>query len=91
MRYRKKPVEIEAMLWPGKLDTDFNNWLTEKESSSTYIKFLTEDALGSLVIPTLEGSMEAEPGDYVIRGIKGELYPCKPQIFKMSYEKVKDE
>lgn len=45
-------------------------------------------SLGTLDIPTLEGTMTAQPGDYIIRGVKGEYYPCKPDIFEAIYERV---
>ena len=44
-----------------------------------------------VLIETLEGTMKANPGDYIIRGIKGELYPCKPDIFKETYEKIQEK
>lgn len=43
-----------------------------------------------IVIPTLEGSMRALPGDYIIRGVQGEFYPCKPDIFEQTYERVEE-
>jgi hypothetical protein len=45
---------------------------------------------GSAFIPTLEGLMQAKPGDYIIKGVKGEIYPCKPDIFELTYEPVND-
>jgi hypothetical protein len=76
--YTKKPVTIEAVLYrlgeyPSELDADV---------SSGRIRFL-EDGLA--LIDTLEGSMTASPGDWIIRGVKGELYPCKPDIFEATY------
>ena len=44
-----------------------------------------------VLIETLEGTMKADKGDWIIRGVKGELYPCKPDVFKMTYEKVDEE
>ena len=77
MRYRKKPVEIEAI--------QYNN--NKAEIEEFVGKELKEDS-GSLVISTLEGDMKAMPGDYIIRGVSGEYYPCKPDIFEMTYEEV---
>jgi len=78
--FRKKPVVIEA--WrnvPGISDM-FPDWM--KAGSIT----ASDD--GSLNIVTLEGVMRADPGDWIIRGVKGELYPCKPDIFAATYEPV---
>ncbi|MGV9579735.1 hypothetical protein ACWDRZ_24085 [Streptomyces sp. NPDC003509] len=74
-RYRKKPVEIEAVQFTGNFD--------ELE------KFVGGDAEfrdGQMVIATLEGAMHVSPNDWVIRGVKGEFYPCKPDIFAATYE-----
>lgn len=92
MKYRKKPVVIEAIQWTGLnleeikafaggsliydiLDTA---WEVGKGRPHVFIK-----------IKTLEGDMTASEGDYIIRGVSGELYPCKPDIFKKTYEVVK--
>jgi len=81
MKYRKKPVVIEAFKW----QTDqVPKWW--KEAKGILIDLET----GSAIIPTLEGEHEARVGDYIIQGVKGELYPCKPDIFEMTYEKVED-
>jgi hypothetical protein len=85
MKFRKRPVVIEAEQWfPGKniegvREVDIGNtigWITGK-----CIKGF---------ISTLEGEMMAEPGDWIITGIKGERYPCKPDIFEQTYEKVEE-
>lgn len=78
MQYRKKPVVIEAM---GPLDWD--NHLAIQEWCGGYA-----DALNWVIIPTLEGTMRADPGDWIIRGVKGEFYPCKPDIFAETYDRV---
>ncbi len=75
MKYRKKPVVIEAWQWgSGAVPVDI----------LAQIDFGKEGA----VIPTLEGEMKIRQGDYIIQGIKGELYPCKPDIFEATYEPV---
>lgn len=81
-RFRKKPVVIEAMLYPG---------LRELADALPVLAWL--DAHGvkhvhdkGLVIQTLEGDMRADPGDWVIKGVQGEFYPCKPDIFEATYE-----
>lgn len=75
MRYRKKPVVIDAVLWDGKLTT-VEPLLAGSSNPSV------EQDLGdpALLIPTLEGTMRAEVGDWIIRGVKGELYPCKDDM-----------
>jgi hypothetical protein len=79
MKYRKKPVEIEAIQ------------LTE-ENLDKIMEFcgdkIKSHPLTGVVIETLEGNMTADKGDYIIKGIKGEFYPCKPDIFELTYEKV---
>lgn len=80
-KYRKKPVMIDAMQYDGQLDG------YEKICEWAYpIEIIARD--GNLIIPTLEGEMRAGQGDFIIQGVKGELYPCKPDIFEMIYEKV---
>ena len=78
--YRKKPVVIEAKLWDGSLiqARHIENW------SGDAVKM----AYTELRIKTLEGEMAAQPGDWIIKGVKGEFYPCKPDIFEATYEPV---
>ena len=89
MKYRKKPIEIEAMELTG---------LTIKEVDPV-MHFCGESALytpksgngkASLVIETLEGPLNAQKGDMIIKGIQGEFYPCKPDIFDQTYDLVKE-
>lgn len=81
MKYRKKPVVIEAVQWDGKLQT------IEKLLEGSTCKSVEQDLCDpALVIETMEGKMRAEVGDWIIRGVKGELYPCKPDIFVATYE-----
>ena len=81
MKYRKKPVEIEAVQWKGSNFIEIDNFIT--------IEHETYPSQGIVKIPTLEGTMEASEGDYIIKGVNGEFYPCKPDIFEKTYEKVK--
>ena len=82
--YRKKPVEIQAMVWTGDNYNAIKKWAGDNVS-------LDGD---ELVIVTLEDGSKGQAkhvatvGDYVIRGVKGEFYFCKPDIFKETYEKV---
>lgn len=95
-RYRKKPVEIEA--WPVdylnhqaandwsmlpatiQMAYELGGWVFGAES---------EDGRRGIYVPTLEGSLFAAPGDWIIQGVKGEFYPCKPDIFEATYEEVR--
>lgn len=85
MKYRKKPIVVEAFRWGYEKEPE---WFTEKEG--TYITVLSDDRQSreELLIPTIEGTMHAKIGDYIIRGIKGEIYPCDSLIFSMTYERV---
>jgi len=78
--YRKKPVVIEAIQWTGD-----NFGVVGKFSESIFGPYGKES---HLEINTLEGRMKADVGDWIIRGIKGEIYPCKPDIFEQTYEPV---
>ena len=88
-KYRKKPVVIEAMRFVTSsysAMTEVARWcggLICSEAKSDWT-----DAAYWLDIPTLEGVMKASPGDYIIRGVRGEFYPCKPNIFEDTYEVV---
>lgn len=87
MKFRKKPVVIEAVQYqPNNQDVYY--FMKETEE---YILNNTFQIIGdNLHITTLEGVMTASPGDWIIRGVKGEYYPCKPDIFETTYEKVED-
>lgn len=79
-KYRKKPVVIEAIQWNG--SNVFEIW---NDFEDIPIRLKEE---GTLLISTLEGDHIASIGDYIIKGIKGEFYPCKPDIFEETYEEV---
>lgn len=75
MKYIKKPVEVEAVQWNG-------------ENTEEILEFTNRTAKlenGEMKIATLEGTMTVNVGDYIIKGVKGEVYPCKPDIFKATY------
>lgn len=82
-KYRKKPVVIEAMQVIDDLANHVavGQWITDNGGEA-----IIPWPDPWLVIRTLEGDMRAEIGDYVIRGVKGEFYPCKPEIFAATYE-----
>lgn len=80
--YRKKPVVIEAFLWTGDADqAEDPVWIVEAIKTGKVI--IVEDILQ---IETLEGVMQAQKGDWIIKGVQGEIYPCKPDIFEATYE-----
>lgn len=83
MKYRKKPVVIEAIQYDSTVGIGalIINWARPQIIRLTH---------RGLEIPTLEGVMLADRGDYIIKGVKGEFYPCKPDIFEATYEAVKD-
>lgn len=83
MKYRKKPVVIEAMQWTGDNINDIWEWV-----GAGAIYGPTEANPDWLRIITMEGEMRADLYDWIIRGVKGELYPCKPDIFDATYEPV---
>ena len=77
MKYRKKPVVIEAVQWDG------TNWFEIRETFGGDSVALTVEG----TIFTLEGEMTASVGDWIIEGVQGELYPCKSDIFEATYDK----
>lgn len=79
MKFRKKPVVIEAVKWIGENIDEVRMLDGERGISMNG---------NSLIIHTLEGQMEAKLGDWIIKGIVGEIYPCKPDIFEKTYEPV---
>ena len=90
MKYIKKPVEVEAFEFNGTHDS-----VRGRIPSSKYVFNPCEQVNGTmhkpfLVIDTLEGKMIASVGDYIIKGIQGEIYPIKADIFKKTYDKVLD-
>ena len=80
-RFRKRPVEIDAHPLP--LGGDMPSWLSMAVASGR-VRAHGEGAK----IETLEGLLTAAPGDWIIRGVKGELYSCKPDVFALTYEAV---
>ena len=89
MKYRKKPVVIEAYQF-NKWDlNDFPKWLYDEIMSNNISANISIfPKAPSLKIKTLEGIMEAGIGWWIIKGIKGEIYACEPEIFELTYEKV---
>jgi len=86
MHYRKKPVIVEAFELEGGKTASLPRWILESDAVC-----FSQDAAGNLIalrIETLEGTMFARSGDWIIWGVKGEIYPCKPDIFAATYEKA---
>ncbi|MBM3967690.1 MAG: hypothetical protein FJ308_21935 [Planctomycetes bacterium] len=81
MKFRKKPVVIDA--W--KIEPSFHEGELAQAVVDGKLKYCED---GSVLIATLEGTMQGLPGDWIIRGVNGEYYPCKPDIFAKTYEAV---
>ena len=95
-KYRKKPVTVEAVQLNNLNASNITHWIGKDkaklnlESEAAY-QVGKAPPVFSVTIKTLEGDMKAIPGDYVIKGVNGEFYPCKPDIFDKTYEEVNDE
>ena len=87
-RYRKCPVEVEAHNWYRDGWLNAPDWYKAAEAKGTIRRCLEQHEC--LEITTLEGTMIARPHDWIIRGVKGELYPCRPDIFAETYELVEE-
>lgn len=91
-RYRKKPVVIEAMHLTDDTDIDVVTWLEDNGVDFLAVAvYGAEDCLSGIDLPTMEGTMRADIGDWIIKGVQGEFYPCKPDIFDATYEEVFDD
>lgn len=109
LKFRKKPVEVEAVQWEpsDEASAAIREWAEPAVAviDTDHIRHLWELDGGCYILPsgktvwapygqrclivaTLEGEMIATPGDYIIRGVQGEFYPCKPDIFAATYEEV---
>ena len=82
-KFVKKPVVIEACQFDGANITEVENFVGKKLPT-----VISSDEDTQLVVSTLEGDMKASKGDWVIKGVNGEFYPCKPDIFEQTYELV---
>ena len=92
-KYRKKPLEIEAIQWTGFNDQEIENFIGKNligygDNLVAYYPKNNQYRSKLMYIQTLEGVMTASVDDYIIKGIKGEFYPCKPKIFEEIYELV---
>lgn len=93
MKARKKPVVVETLQWTGNNHREMFDFLTDYQKQSEFITaygdtfYIDHNKVkGGLIIRTLEGEHIAEICDYIIRGVHGEFYPCKPDIFEKTYE-----
>jgi hypothetical protein len=89
MKYRKKPVVIDAVVLDHE-NMHVPSWILTALhlGACTFVHDEATKKVIGMDISTLEGVMRADIGDYIIRGVKGEIYPCKPDIFHLSYEKA---
>jgi hypothetical protein len=85
-RFRKRPVVVEAMQWDGVSKGTVRNFVGPQVD----LTFGYDDRAW-MNIQTLEGPMTARAGDWIIKGVQGEFYPCKPDIFEATYEPVGDD
>lgn len=91
MKYRKKPVEIEAIQFNGFNPKEIAEFVGENCELDYYTSAYEAGQGGvkvKITIHTLEGDMNVSKGDYVIKGVNGEFYPCKPDIFEKTYDKI---
>lgn len=88
-RFRKRPVVVDAYEFHNRIGTDTRpRWIVEAAEAGMVRFTQPRDAPGYLTIKTLEGDMRANPGDWIVRGVAGEIYPVKPLIFAETYEPV---
>jgi hypothetical protein len=79
-KFVKRPIEIEAIQWKGDNDLEIRMFMNQPLNIEE----------GEVIFRTLEGLEHASVGDWIIKGIKGEFYPCKPDVFERTYEKSKE-
>jgi len=84
MKFRKKPVVIEAVQYLN--TTESITLVSDFAATEIRVDYSVDPPL--LRIHTMEGTMTASPGDWIIRGVKGEFYPCKPEVFEASYDRA---
>ncbi|WP_312284147.1 hypothetical protein [Candidatus Igneacidithiobacillus taiwanensis] len=86
-KFRKKPIVVEAFQPAMTKYKDWPLWATAAKEAEELVRITT---WGAFKLLTLEGYMPVNPGDWIIRGVKGELYPCKDEIFRQTYEEVEE-
>jgi hypothetical protein len=88
MRYRKRPLEIDAIQWTGENLEEIVEFLGGEEEARTAMTMWMDTNGTTIVLHTLEGDFDAPPGWWVIRGVKGEYYACEDSVFHASYDPV---
>lgn len=83
-KYRKKPVEVEAVQWTGENDDEISIFAGGK------VLFMWFAKRRVLLVETIDGATRAHVGDWIIKGLNDEIYPCKPDIFEKTYERVEE-
>lgn len=83
---QKKPVIVEVCQWTGANVNEITSFCGSVAHDIYQINLANMPVEYSLIIKTLEGNMRTEPGDYIIKGVHGEFYPCKPDIFRETYD-----
>ena len=95
MRYRKKPIEIDAVqIWKGLVQKPhmMPNWLADAMLTGRWYPSTSganEEEKSFFIVKTEEGKMRGEWGDWIVRGVEGELYPCRDSVFQATYEEVR--
>lgn len=84
-KFRKIPIVINAVQWIGTNFIEIDNFISE---GGKHCVHKTYPAKGIVIIETLEGQMTASLNDWIIKGVNGEFYPCKPDIFEKTYEYI---
>lgn len=89
MRFQKRPVQIEAFQWTASMDqAEDPEWIISAINDGRVWFDRDSQYNVEMIICTLEGNMIAKPGDWIIKGVAGEIYPCKPEIFERTYTPV---
>lgn len=83
-KFKKKPVVIEAIQWSGENIKEIKDFTDGSSETNRTLEQLGD----KLIISTLEGNVQADINDFIIKGIEGEFYPCKPDIFKKTYKPI---
>ena len=90
MKFRKRPVVVEAIQLVESNPVEVIDFIGRERIASSSWEGRPEEAVLTIGIRTLEGVMTASLGDWIIRGVAGEVYPCKPEIFEQTYEPVEE-
>lgn len=94
MKYRKKPMEVEAYQYTGHFRQirQTPEWIVDAiKAGILHFNRVSFESQPELFLDTLEGTHRVRIGDYIVKGVRGELYNCKPDIFELTYEKIENE